>query len=147
MWVACPDVVGDAEATYEKFIEWKNAIIWRGLPLAYVAQDGQEDRFVPWSQLDAIFIGGTTEWKLGPGAADLMMEGKRQGKQVHMGRVNSMCRMELAFHQGADSTDGTAASMFGDKYIGKFCEWSNELHRRGSLFRPQRRKTARTYST
>lgn len=136
MWVACPDVVGDCKATGEKFIEWEGILRKCGLPIAFVAQDGQEHRHLHWSKFDALFIGGTTDWKLGDGACELMKQAKREKKLVHMGRVNSLCRMELAFHSGVDSLDGTSMSKFGDRYIQRNCDYSEDLKTKGSLFRP-----------
>jgi hypothetical protein len=42
---------------------------------------------VPWDAFDVLFLGGTTDWKLGPAAADLTAEARRRGLVVHMGRV------------------------------------------------------------
>ena len=137
LWVACPDVVGDAVGTWELFRRWQFRIARRGLPVAFVLQDGQEDLSMPpWPLISAVFIGGSTEFKLGAGAAELVARAKRMRKLVHMGRVNSKARMELAYHIGCDSIDGTSMSMFGDVHIEKFCEWSDELQCAGSLFRP-----------
>lgn len=137
MWVACPDVVGDAMATYELWQKWHGKISGRGLPVAYVLQDGQNEiAMPPWPFLSAVFVGGSTEFKLGSAAAELVERAKRMRKLVHMGRVNSMARMELAWHIGCDSVDGTSMSMFGDTYVEKFCNHSQALQAKGSLFRP-----------
>jgi len=62
---------------------------------------------VPWDDFDALFIGGTTAWKLSEAVYQLCQEAKRRGKWVHMGRVNSLRRMRLAESFGCDSADGT----------------------------------------
>jgi hypothetical protein len=49
-------------------------------PIALVAQDGLEPLPVPWEQLEALFIGGSSRWKLGPHAARLVREAKERGK-------------------------------------------------------------------
>ncbi len=41
-----------------------------------------------WHRLDALFVGGSTYFKLGPTAAGLVREAKRRGLWTHMGRVN-----------------------------------------------------------
>ena len=61
----------------------------------------------PWDDFDALFIGGSTSWKLGPGAAAVAYDAKLRGKWVHMGRVNSLRRMRYAESIGCDSADGT----------------------------------------
>jgi hypothetical protein len=124
LWVAAPDVVGDAKATLALFDQWQPILRINGLPVALVAQDGLgvgDD--IPWCCITCLFIGGSTRWKLSEAAADLAAEAKRRGKLVHMGRVNSRRRMQVAADMGCDSIDGSSASMFGDHYIHKYCQW------------------------
>jgi hypothetical protein len=117
LWVAAPDVVGNARATIERFWDWHIEIAGRGLPIALVGQDGAENLDLEWHAFDAFFIGGSTEWKLSHAAADLAEEGKRRGKWVHIGRVNSRRRLRIAYDLGADSVDGTGWSRFPDDYL------------------------------
>ncbi len=58
-----------------------------------VAQDGLHPAQIPFDLLDAVFLGGSTSWKLGPAAADLATHARQHHKWVHMGRVNSLRRM------------------------------------------------------
>lgn len=108
LWVAAPDVVGDAAATLELFAQWAPEIRSAGFPVALVGQDGLVAP--PWDDLDALFIGGSTEWKLGPVAFALAREAKERGKWVHFGRVNTANRIRYARQAGADSIDGTKAT-------------------------------------
>ena len=78
-----------------------------GYPVALVAQDGLEELHIARPKVDALFIGGTTEWNLGEGARQIAAEAKRRGVWVHMGRVNSLRRMRYAESIGCDSADGT----------------------------------------
>lgn len=117
LWCAAPDVVGDARATLELFRHWRKVVVWFGYPVALVAQDGLEHERVPWHRLDALFIGGSTAWKLGAPAAALAQEAKRRGKWLHIGRVNTRSRLEYAGSLDADSVDGTQASMFADTHL------------------------------
>lgn len=117
LFAVAPDVVGDASATLLRFQLWQPVIHHFGLPVALAAQDGLENLTVPWSQFDALFIGGSTEWKLGHAAALIVREAKQQGKWVHMGRVNSMRRMQYAQSIGCDSVDGTGFVRFSNKYL------------------------------
>lgn len=107
LFATVPDVVGDAAATLAMSAPMLPRIRDLGYPVALVAQDGLEDLDVPWSDFDCLFIGGTTDWKLGAHAARLVNEAKLRGKWVHMGRVNSLRRMVYAESIGCDSADGT----------------------------------------
>jgi hypothetical protein len=115
LFVACPDVVGDSTATLDQFQEWAPRLTpW---PLALVAQDGLTTDAVPWWRIDALFIGGTTEFKLSPEAAILVREANIRERWVHMGRVNTIRRMVYANSIGVDSIDGTSFSRWSDIYI------------------------------
>jgi hypothetical protein len=107
VFATAPDVVGDATATHERSAPWLPRIRQLGYPVAYVAQDGLEPHAVPWADIDALFIGGTTTWKLGPQARTLVDAAVQRDKWVHMGRVNSERRMRYAQAIGCSSADGT----------------------------------------
>jgi hypothetical protein len=107
LFATAPDVVGDASATLAMSRPMFGPIRELGYPVALAAQDGLEMEDVPWDEFDVLFIGGSTEWKLGEAAADIAREAKRRGKWVHMGRVNSLRRMRHAEAIGCDSADGT----------------------------------------
>lgn len=112
LFVVAPDVVGDAKATLDRFYEWLYRIQETRQPIAFVAQDGIESVGVPWSKIDALFIGGTTEFKMGPVAADVAAQALRCRKWLHMGRVNTRKRIRYAKSLGCHSVDGTNFSMF-----------------------------------
>lgn len=107
LFATAPDVVGDAVATLALSTPMFERIRGLGYRVALVAQDGLEDLPVPWDAFDALFIGGTTAWKLGDPAAGLAIEAHRRGKWVHMGRVNSRKRLVYAESIHCDSADGT----------------------------------------
>jgi hypothetical protein len=121
LFVAVPDVVADALATARLFEIWWRAVARHGLPVALVAQDGLELlgtwMAMVWPRVDALFIGGSTEWKLGASAELLVAEAKRRGKWVHMGRVNSDRRIRYAASIGCDSVDGTKWVRWRDTYL------------------------------
>jgi hypothetical protein len=125
LFVAAPDVVADAEATLGLFA-WRREIASRGLPVALVAQDGLEALRVPWGRFDALFLGGSTDWKLGEHAQALCREAKARGKWVHMGRVNTRQRIRLAASWGCDSVDGSGFSRWPNARIPKGLRWIEE---------------------
>lgn len=134
LWVACPDVVADWRGTLKLFGQWHPEIYDRGLLVAYVIQDGQPRRQLPLGHgIAAVFIGGTTAFKLSAEAEMLARAAKDAGKLVHMGRVNSRRRLWHAYQIGCDSVDGTSASMFGEKKIPLYMRWMREFERQGSF--------------
>ena len=81
------------------------------------AQDGLEKikwavKFLPY---DCLFIGGSTEWKMGSGADQCIKIAKSRGKWVHVGRVNSQKRIRHFKLVGVDSVDGTSLTYAPDR--------------------------------
>lgn len=122
-FVVAPDVVGDWERTRELWDEWQPELSAAWLPMAYVAQDGQPDGEVPWRSIDALFIGGTTKFKLSAEAEQLGRKAKRLGLWLHMGRVNSRRRFDYARATGCDSIDGTKFSRWRDRWLPDALTW------------------------
>lgn len=123
LFVPAPDVVGDADTTLRKFTVYGQLIRGAGWQVALVAQDGLSPEDIPWEDIDALFIGGSTDWKLSGAARDCVEEAKRQGKWVHMGRVNSEKRFKLAYSWGIDSVDGTFLKYGPDTNWPKLKRW------------------------
>lgn len=107
-----PDGTPAHDDTLEQWHKWRGELGLTGWPLSFVLQIGATIDNVPWRQLDAVFIGGTTDWKLGDEARALVVEAKRRGKWVHMGRVNSVRRIAYAKAIGVDSVDGSGWAKF-----------------------------------
>lgn len=126
LFATAPDVVGDAAATLQMSAPWLPKIRALGYPAALVAQDGLEHLTVPWDEFDVLFIGGSTEWKLGPAAAQLAREAKRRGKRVHMGRVNSRKRYRYAISIECDTSDGTFVAFAPDTNLVRIKMWQRE---------------------
>lgn len=118
LFVACPDVVGDAEQTDELYIGWEPVIRRYGLPVAYVAQNGC--RRIP--DADALFVGGDDAFKEGPDAAALIGEARSRGMWTHVGRVNTLRRYRRFQAWGADSVDGTSLSRWPDLYLPRYAK-------------------------
>jgi hypothetical protein len=86
--------------------------------VGFVAQDGCEHGLVPpWWSFDALFLGGSTAWKLGPDARALAGRAKQRGKWLHMGRVNSLRRLRYAQAIGCDSVDGSSWARWRNTHL------------------------------
>lgn len=129
LFVAVPDVVGSARRTLEVFRGWYPKL--HGWPVALVAQDGQEDLEIPWRLIDAVFIGGSTEFKLSRHAEAIVKAAKAMGKHVHIGRVNTPGRFDKFLAMGADSIDGSGISQYS--HMRKELTQGNQLFTRPSL--------------
>lgn len=108
LWVAVPDVPGDARRTLELFFNFQPIIAGQGFKCALVAQDGLEDMEIPWKGISAIFVGGTTEWKCSEKAKSVIRAAQWMGKKVHVGRINTGQRWEEFAKLGVDTFDGSA---------------------------------------
>lgn len=125
LFAVAPDVVGDAAATIARSVPWLPKIRELGYPAAFVGQDGLTLELVEplWDLLDVFFIGGSTEWKLGAVAREIVAEAKARGKHVHMGRVNSGKRVRYARLIGCDSVDGTFLKFAPTENLGRLRKW------------------------
>jgi hypothetical protein len=123
LFATAPDVVADAKATWERSRDVLPKIRALGYPAALVAQDGIEDGSIHWETFDCLFIGGSTEWKLSTNTHWLCREAIKQGKWVHMGRVNSFRRLLQARFAGCHSTDGTQLAFAPDKRLEQLERW------------------------
>ena len=115
-FVVLPDKVADARETLRLYMKWQDIVRGDlGLPAAYVLQDGIEGVGEPWDYLDAVFIGGTTPFKLSRVVRRIVAEAKDRGKWVHMGRVNTPDRAFYARSIGCDSFDGSQWGRFPER--------------------------------
>lgn len=133
LFVTAPDVVADAAATLARWPFWSRLIRGLGLPPAFVAQDGLTSDRVPWSELGALFIGGSTAYKESQEARHLCGLAQAKGVWVHWGRVNGKRRYELALKAGAQSIDGSGFSMYPHTNIPKAAEWKAEIAQQPEL--------------
>lgn len=125
LFATCPDVVGDARQTDERWPVYA-PMLWRlGYKVAYVLQDGVTE--IPWDA-DAVFIGGTTQFKLSIAAGTLAHEAKRRGLHVHMGRVNSFRRIQYAYDFGCDTADGTFLTYAPDHNLERLRNWYRKIN-------------------
>lgn len=110
LFVAAPDIVGSAQRTLELFERWLPRL--SGWPVALVCQDGQESLPIPWDDIAAVFIGGSTSWKCSHHVEHVIQTAKLLGKWVHVGRVNDPQRFLHFERLDADSCDGTGIARY-----------------------------------
>lgn len=112
LFVNSPDVVCNHDATLFLFWFWQPIIKYYNYPVAFTLQNGVSVDTVPFNYCDAIFIGGTTDFKFSDVVVSIVKKSKELNKHVHMGRVNSIKRIKYAKSIGVDSFDGTG-----------YCRW------------------------
>jgi hypothetical protein len=132
VFAVAPDVPFDMPATLKRSRPFLPVIRAMGYRAALAAQNGAENTDLPWDDFDVLFIGGDTLWKLSPAAAWLTREARTRGKHVHMGRVNSLRRLRLAWGMGCDSADGTYLAFGPDVNLPRLLGWLADLDRRGA---------------
>lgn len=110
LFVSAPDIVASAQRTLELFAHF--APMLEGWPIALVCQDGQESLPIPWDDIAAVFIGGSTNWKCSHHVEQIIRTAKLLGKWVHVGRVNHPQRFLHFERLGADSCDGTGLARY-----------------------------------
>jgi hypothetical protein len=115
LFAVVPDSICNAVETREKWDNYFTSVSELGFKPGFVLQDNATDNQIPWDQLECLFIGGSTEYKLSEDARLHVAKAKSMGKWVHMGRVNSKKRIEIAVQWGCDSVDGTFLAFGPDK--------------------------------
>lgn len=129
LFAVAPDVVADHDATWARSELILPRIRRLGIRAAFVAQNGMEnDPDLRWERFDALFLGGTTTWKLGEAAAALAAEARARGLWVHMGRVNSYRRLAYAQSIGCHSADGTYLKYGPDLNLPRLLRWLDLLN-------------------
>jgi hypothetical protein len=96
IFAAMPDVVRNHEATYKLSMEWIDLYHKLGYPAAFILQDGVTLDAVPFSEIAAVFIGGSNEFKYSQVVIDICREARRLGKWIHHGRVGGKNRFKYS---------------------------------------------------
>lgn len=128
------NVRGNPTVTIAWAKQWLPMISSLGIPAAMVVGNGMEDMLdeIPWDLLDVVFVGGSTDWKLGEGARIVIAEAQARGKAVHMGRVNSSKRLSYASSLGVDTADGTFLGKGPAKNLPRLMDWADISHTPGA---------------
>lgn len=130
VFAVVPDVVGDHRATLDQWDRYSDEM--DPYRRAFVAQDGCTPATIP-EDADALFVGGSTRFKLSTEARACVTYAIAEGMWTHMGRVNSRHRLLLAAGWGCDSVDGTYAAFGPDRNFPRILSWVEESNRRISL--------------
>lgn len=113
-WIVLPDIVAGGLASLELSLRWLNRL-QPGSPsrLLIAVQDGMtpDDVREYLNPMVGIFLGGSTQWKLATMDAWGQLA-RRRNCYYHVGRVNSLKRINACAQAGADSFDGTSAIAF-----------------------------------
>ena len=122
LWCVCPDMVGDAQRTRELYDYYARKHM-RGLPIAYVLQNGVQFTTIPYDEINCLFVGGDDAFKTSTAAVNAIRTAKmiKPEMMVHIGRVNSWDRarwwietgQKYGFH--VDSIDGSGMSRFDER--------------------------------
>ena len=134
-WVAVPDVVADADATFEEWSKWSPMLANSGFTLALVVQDGMTPSAVRrrcLSMPSVIFIGGTRQWKF-----RTLWQWCQEFPRIHVGRINTERDLWRCDDAGAESVDGTGWFMGGIKRLRPML---NYLHRSTQRIGPAQRQ-------
>lgn len=115
LFVTSPDIVGNHHATLEMWEHWSVIIRDHELKPAFVLQNGCTESDWP-DDCEALFIGGTTDYKLSSTVRNIVEKANEKGLWVHMGRVNSKKRIQYASDIGCHSVDGSGYARF-PKYL------------------------------
>lgn len=136
-WVVLPDIVAGGMASLDLTLKWLDRL--RGFPERQLiaVQDGitPDDVRDYLGPMTGIFLGGSTAWKVGTLNAWGSLA-RRKGCVLHVGRVNSLKRINACAQAGASSFDGTSIIAFPDS-IYKLTNGVVASHHQQSLFNPR----------
>lgn len=110
-WIACPDVVMDADGTRRATDRWLPWLLDRVDRVLVVVQDGMTPTDVSLCSRVGVFVGGSDAWKEQT-MTQWVDVAHETGGWAHVGRVNSQRRLILARAANADSIDGSGPSRF-----------------------------------
>jgi hypothetical protein len=131
-FVTVPDVVCDARGTFELWAEWAPKVRELGLRPALVLQNGMvvsgtgvrfEHDVIAWAEIGAVFVGGDDAYKQGVEVAGIILEARKRGIWIHVGRVNTVRRLRHAMALRADSVDGSGWARFRDSMLPRYARW------------------------
>ena len=112
LFVAVPDKVGSHNETLKMWSAYNH--LADGYKKAFVAQDGYEG--YP-DGTECLFIGGTNDFKDTQESFDAVVDAKKAGLFVHVGRVTGVKRFMFYEDAGADTCDGSGLTRFDATFL------------------------------
>ena len=133
-FVVVPDIVAGGMKSFDFSLGWLSRLAGLKL-LLFAVQDGMDVtevcKMLRRETHLGIFLGGSTEWKLATmyqwGCVATALD-----RYYHVGRVNTRRRIRLCAEAGADSFDGTSATMYS-----KTLPMLDDARRQPSLLTPR----------
>lgn len=110
LWIAVPDYPYCAYSTLGLFHHWKSIVPKKR---AFVLQNGiyRHKMAIPWEEIVCVFVGGDDDFKESREAVEIAIEARERGKWVHVGRVNTVRRLDF-WEPYADTFDGSGIARF-----------------------------------
>ena len=112
-FVVAPDIVAGGAASLARSITWLPRLLGQTARVLIPVQDGMSpgDMAEHLGPRIGLFIGGSTEWKM-DNMRPFCELARHHGAWSHVGRVNSVSRINMCLSAGATSFDGTSASRY-----------------------------------
>ena len=112
-FVVAPDIVEGGSESLKRSLDWIPFILKHAKTVLIAVQDGMnaDDHSMHINTNTGIFVGGSTQFK----ETTLAMWSslcKKKNTICHIGRVNSVRRINMCLNAGATSFDGTKACRF-----------------------------------
>lgn len=110
LWIAVPDYPMCAYSTIGLFRHWKHVIKRKR---AFVLQNDihRYKKLIPWNEIVCVFVGGDDNFKESKEAVEIAIEARKRRKWVHVGRVNTVRRLDF-WEPYAHSIDGSGIARF-----------------------------------
>ena len=104
MWAIVPDVIGDKDATLDRYNEYVGIVQEANIPVAIAVQDGMEVADIKSLKVqpDVIAIGGGDEFKWGT-----LDSWVKEFERIHVLRCNIPSKLYELEAMGVESCDGT----------------------------------------
>lgn len=133
LFAVAPDVPYDWRATWERSEPYFATIRHLGYTPALAAQNGMPLRLLDLGGYDVLFIGGDDDFKRDEHTFQLARKARRQGRWVHMGRVNTWSRLRAAHTGLIDSVDGTTLAFGPDRNLPIVLRWLDRVNTQTTL--------------
>jgi hypothetical protein len=122
LFVAIPDKVGSHKETLAMWDRYH--YLGEGWKKAFVAQDGYDGH--P-DDVDCLFIGGTNRFKDSKESYNAVVDAKKKGLFVHVGRVTAVKRFLFYEDAGADTCDGSGLSRFDKTFTNLMLSYNRSV--------------------